>query len=124
MRKIELIGKTYGMLTVMSRADTKNGQIFYNCICECGNQAVVRGDLLRNGKTQSCGCKLKKSCEEFGDRVRKHWIVDGKEYGAYELCAYLGIPVASFYRKLKAHGGNLDELITELRSVPEDTEEK
>ncbi len=26
------------------------------CQCDCGNQAIVRGELLRKGHTKSCGC--------------------------------------------------------------------
>ena len=116
MRKIELIGKTFGKLTVLSRGDTKNGQIFYNCICECGNQAIVRGDLLRTGKTSSCGCKLKKSCEEFGDRVRKSWIVHGVSYGTYDLCKEFGISVSTFYRRIQKYDSAeamVDAILTE-----------
>lgn len=100
MRKIEMIGQVFGRLTVLSRADVKNGQIYYNCICECGNTTKVRGDLLRKGKTSSCGCLLKQSCSEFGDRVKKHWIIDGVEYGSYELCKKYGFSVSTFYRYL------------------------
>lgn len=118
MKKIELIGKEFGKLTVLSRADTKNGQIFYNCLCECGNRTVVRGDLLRKGKTRSCGCLLKASCEQFGDRVKKHFIVFGKEYGAYDLCKAFNIPTATFYRKLKSYE-NVEDLIKDWITPPE-----
>lgn len=111
MKKIELIGKVFGKLTVLSRGDTKNGQIFYNCLCDCGNQAIVRGDLLRNGKTRSCGCLLKESCDKFGDRVKQHYTVFGKEYSAYKLCEAYSIPVATFYRKLKENP-NVEEVIS------------
>ena len=58
---IDLTGKKYGRLTVLSRASNyvdKNNRQFvrWNCLCDCGNSAVVKGDALRSGNTSSCGC--------------------------------------------------------------------
>ena len=53
---IDLTGQTFGRLTVISKAENLNGKWAWNCICSCGNEVVVRGDNLRNGMTQSCGC--------------------------------------------------------------------
>lgn len=53
----DLTGKTFGLLTVIKRADnTKNGIAQWECLCNCGNLTIVRGDSLRRGVTQSCGC--------------------------------------------------------------------
>jgi len=30
----------------------------WNCICDCGNEAIRVGSSLRTGKTLSCGCNL------------------------------------------------------------------
>ncbi len=54
-----LCGERFGRLTVVSRAETVNGQSMWNCICDCGNQCVVRGSHLRGGKQKSCGCYRK-----------------------------------------------------------------
>lgn len=59
---IDMIGKKYGMLTVLSRADDKitgsgKPRRMYNCECECGKLTVVRGDWLRSGEIKSCGCQ-------------------------------------------------------------------
>lgn len=60
MRKIEMVGKTYGMLKVLSEhSKNKNGHIKYSCVCDCGVEKNVFGTHLREGKIVSCGCKNK-----------------------------------------------------------------
>lgn len=67
----EEIGKKYGMLTILSRDCTKERThgIYWRCQCDCGKTTSVRGDLLRSGKTTSCGCKTKPNLinQKFGD---------------------------------------------------------
>jgi hypothetical protein len=55
---IDLTGKIYGRLKVMSRNETKGNrrQVRWNCICMCGNNHTVTGESLRSGKSKSCGC--------------------------------------------------------------------
>lgn len=53
---IDETGKTYGYLTVIDRAESKDGRAMWKCKCKCGNECVVSGKLLRSGHTQSCGC--------------------------------------------------------------------
>ena len=53
---IDETGKTYGYLTVIERAKSKDGRAMWKCKCKCGNECVVSGKFLRNGHTQSCGC--------------------------------------------------------------------
>lgn len=53
---IDETGKTYGYLTVIERAGSKNSRAMWKCKCKCGNECVVSGKLLRSGHTQSCGC--------------------------------------------------------------------
>lgn len=52
-----LVGKKFGMLTVSKfLGKEKNKPPMYECLCDCGNTAVVRGDKLSGGITKSCGC--------------------------------------------------------------------
>lgn len=48
---INLIGKTFGRLTVLRRFHA-----YHVCQCACGKQTTVRTDRLVSGKTRSCGC--------------------------------------------------------------------
>jgi len=53
---VNLTGKTFGRLTVISAAASRNKKTCWNCICVCGNKKVVSGGSLKRGKTRSCGC--------------------------------------------------------------------
>ena len=59
-------GKIYGELTVLQRANSKNGKAAWLCQCSCGNQIVVRGDSLRSGYNISCGCKAAERMKKVG----------------------------------------------------------
>jgi len=55
--KVEMIGKKFGMLTVVSEFDkNKSGNVRWLCRCDCGKESIVVGSKLRNGHTKSCGC--------------------------------------------------------------------
>ena len=57
MRLLDLTGKRFGRLTVVSRAEnSKSGKTRWHCKCDCGNECVVHGDSLKSGNTKSCGC--------------------------------------------------------------------
>ena len=58
MRLIDLVGKKFGRLKVLSKAP-RTYQTMWLCVCVCGNECVVSGTNLTNQHTQSCGC-LKK----------------------------------------------------------------
>jgi len=46
----------YGRLTTVDIAYTINNRLYWNCICDCGNTVIVKGDNLESGNTRSCGC--------------------------------------------------------------------
>lgn len=54
--KIDLTGKRFGKLTVLEYYETRRGQAYWKCKCDCGNCKIVRGNHLRTGKVKSCGC--------------------------------------------------------------------
>ena len=48
---------TFHKLTVIELSHiAKNNHAYWRCICECGNEKVIRGSDLKNGHTKSCGC--------------------------------------------------------------------
>ena len=56
MKKIDLSGKKFSRLTVCNSNFTKNGNTYWDCICDCGTKFSVRADSLSSGNTKSCGC--------------------------------------------------------------------
>lgn len=57
---IDLVGNKYGALEVIARApkpeNAKSTSAFWLCRCDCGNKKVISGNVLKQGKTRSCGC--------------------------------------------------------------------
>lgn len=75
MRKsaINLIGFRFGKLTVVSFSGRdKFGQLIWHCKCDCGVFCDKVGNRLRNGKTNSCGCK--RAHNYIGKQIG-YWII-------------------------------------------------
>lgn len=53
---IDLEDKRFGRLVVLKRHKTIGKHPSWLCKCDCGNEATVRGDHLRNELIRSCGC--------------------------------------------------------------------
>jgi hypothetical protein len=57
---IDLTGYKSGKLTAIRKAQNRNGDTYWVCLCECGKEIEVRADHLRNTKIRSCGCETGK----------------------------------------------------------------
>ena len=55
----DITGQRFGRLVALNFAHKRKNIIYWNCICDCGNETIVQGALLRRGHTQSCGCLQK-----------------------------------------------------------------
>lgn len=60
MKFIDLTGQKFGRLTVLKRVENKGTSIYWLCKCDCGNEKIIRGDSLKQGLTNSCGCLQKR----------------------------------------------------------------
>jgi len=58
-KRLELIDKKFGRLTVLGFAYVKNSRSYLKCKCDCGSEKNIAEHDLKNGNTKSCGC-LKK----------------------------------------------------------------
>lgn len=74
-RIINLENKRFGKLVVIRRTEnyiqpSNKKRLQWECVCDCGNKIIIRGDSLTNNNTRSCGCinesfiasELKKYC--------------------------------------------------------------
>ena len=100
MRRMPMIGKQFGQLTVISCAGKAKGHLIWECLCSCGGKAIVEGGNLRSGHTKSCGnCARYEDCgdglmlcrlpdytsfliskEDFAEVSKHRWSVENTGY--------------------------------------------
>lgn len=74
-KRTSLIGKRFGRLVVKRFAGTDRfGNLRWECVCDCGNETVVRTNALRTGNTKSCGCLQR---EITSTNFRTHGLSQG-----------------------------------------------
>lgn len=61
---IQMQGQRYGRLTVLCFEKQVGRKSYWRCICDCGNEKVVRYDCLKSLTIQSCGCLHKETCRQ------------------------------------------------------------
>lgn len=54
--KIDITGMVFGRLAVLKEGERSNNRRMWDCSCSCGRSISTRGDSLRDGKVNSCGC--------------------------------------------------------------------
>lgn len=77
MKKVNYLGKRFGRLIVIAESESRNGNSYWDCWCDCGNEATVSAPALKSGHTQSCGC-IKN--ELLAARSRKHAMSGERAY--------------------------------------------
>jgi len=66
-KAVDITGQKFGRLTAEKVVGKDNNRrLIWQCSCECGNTARVRGSSLRRGSTKSCGCLNLEVCAERG----------------------------------------------------------
>lgn len=60
----DLLGRRFGALTVMARAEKRPGDraLRWTCRCDCGRMVVYASTLLVRGRRTSCGCRTARRC--------------------------------------------------------------
>ncbi len=52
---LDLVGSSFGNLTVVSHVVEDQGRVLWVCRCECGNEQKIRQSELVSGKKEMCG---------------------------------------------------------------------
>lgn len=96
MKRIDLTSQVFGRLTVLSLSSkrSKDGGIYFDCVCTCGNNKTVSSLNLRKGSTKSCGCLARelssKRAKAIFTKPKTQCLVDGcestTEKGGKGLC--------------------------------------
>ena len=71
--KNDLSGRRFGRLAVICRIEQERQShgSFYKCICDCGNEIVVKGNALVTGNTMSCGCLFKDTRNRMREKYKE-----------------------------------------------------
>lgn len=81
---IDLTGKRFGRLVILSRDGSYHGFALWKCQCDCGNITITRGTSLRSGATQSCGCfNREQTTKRLVSQNTTHGLTGSSEYHAY-----------------------------------------
>lgn len=90
---LDLVGKTFGRLTVLEKDRTEKGILYWRCLCSCGNETILPTGRLTSGHTKSCGCLVKElqSKESFNSKwnhdLRKLYDKECQKCGSKESIA-------------------------------------
>lgn len=74
--RIDLTGKKFNKLLVLSLSDRKGKWTFWNCLCDCGKKTLVRCSHLTSGGTRSCGClksEVRTIHGKSGSSIHRRW---------------------------------------------------
>lgn len=100
--RADLTGQKFGDWEVKGLAAIRGRASYWKCMCVCGTEKDVSGATLKNGASQSCGCRIGKSAKE---RFSKHGMSDTKIHmiwcGMRQRC---GNPTNKGYRHYGARG--------------------
>ncbi len=69
----DLTGQKFGELTVISRAENKNGRVCWLCSCSCGGQKITTAHDLKAGKCRSCGGAAHRTGRNKIDLTGRHF---------------------------------------------------
>lgn len=82
-----IVGQKFGKLLILTDNERKNNtsNLYCRCLCDCGNEKLIRKSCILNGNTKSCGCLAK---DAHKNRESYHGDSDTTEYTTYTCMKY------------------------------------
>ena len=81
-KKVDLAGARIGSLTVLREAERRrNGNVYWECLCDCGNRKEIAGSSLRRQLSFSCGCGIARA--NIARSI--HGMTDTQEHHIWKL---------------------------------------
>lgn len=102
---VDITGQRFGRWVVKSFGENRNSVLYWNCVCDCGTERLVRGGGLKAGIQRSCGCAVKERLRAYatshglaGHPAYKCWQqmknrCQNPNYDGYDLYGGRGIKV-------------------------------
>jgi hypothetical protein len=77
-KPLNLLNKRFGRLLVIRQIQERDKYRFvlWECLCDCGNKIVLRGNTLKWGLTQSCGCYHLERLKDKENEKNVNWKGD------------------------------------------------
>lgn len=73
-----LLGETRNWLTIKSLNKRENGATYWDALCKCGNQTLVRQNDFISGRRISCGCA--QAINVSKEKVKQAQVLVGKRF--------------------------------------------
>lgn len=95
MSVVNLEQRRFEKLTVSTRCGSnRRGDALWRCLCDCGNETVVKTNNLTSGKTKSCGClyrtgkgksgRIPHNRQDYSGRRFGRWLVQSLSHRDYD----------------------------------------
>lgn len=82
-RLVNLVGRVFGRLTVVSLSQKIGKKTRWLCVCSCGTTKSIGASNLTTGNVRSCGCLQRECRQEHNRRRLESQVSDTREYKAY-----------------------------------------
>lgn len=89
---VDITNKKFGKLTVIAVAGRNNqGEVLWQCKCDCGGDKITTGTRLRKGLTRSCGCLQLEQRRIMGkSNLNKGRDLTGSKFGRWTVLSKNG----------------------------------
>ena len=104
MKRIDLVGKKFGRLTVIEPIGFIKHHFRWRCICDCGKEVNVSSQGLREGRSLSCGCYRLERIKEVNSTQKGNSRNENKET-YHTWVSMIGRCVKKNHKAYKYYGG-------------------